>query len=219
MKKIIISSILGLCISLIVLIFSVEYFSFNTEYIHENVSEDLNVVINNDDIYKTVKSLTDYLKQDIDNLEFTITKNNEEVNAFNEIEIIHMIDVKKIYENISKLKYILIALIGTVIFIIRKKYLVNSFYYSTIISLVFTVILGILITMDFNKTFIKFHELIFTNEFWILNPKTDLLIQLVPSKFFSDIAKNIVILFLGINVALSLIGFQIKKILINANIN
>ena len=43
--------------------------------------------------------------------------------------------------------------------------------------------LGALISMDFTKYFTYFHLIFFDNMDWYLNPKTDLLINIVPEVF------------------------------------
>ena len=42
--------------------------------------------------------------------------------------------------------------------------------------------------MDFNRLFILFHRIAFTNDLWLLNPRTDLLIRLMPIGFFISYA-------------------------------
>lgn len=38
--------------------------------------------------------------------------------------------------------------------------------------------------VDFDSLFVLFHRLAFTNDLWLLNPETDLLIRLMPTAFF-----------------------------------
>ena len=52
------------------------------------------------------------------------------------------------------------------------------------------VLAGIIAT-DFNKYFIIFHHIFFNNDLWMLNPDTDLLINIVPEPFFMDTAARI----------------------------
>ena len=42
--------------------------------------------------------------------------------------------------------------------------------------------------VGFDRLFILFHELSFSNEFWILDPSRDYLIMLFPGGFFYDAA-------------------------------
>ena len=72
----------------------------------------------------------------------------------------------------------------------------------------FTVVLVLIgiISTDFSKYFIIFHHIFFNNDLWILDPRTDMLINIVPEPFFMDTALRIaivfavlVLVFLGIN--------------------
>ena len=38
--------------------------------------------------------------------------------------------------------------------------------------------------LDFDRVFTLFHEIAFTNDLWLLDPRTDLLIRLMPTEFF-----------------------------------
>ena len=57
------------------------------------------------------------------------------------------------------------------------------------------VITGLLVwaTADFDGLFTAFHRVAFTNEGWILNPRTDLLIRLMPVDFFVALGAGILI--------------------------
>ena len=55
---------------------------------------------------------------------------------------------------------------------------------------VLAVLAGIIST-DFNQYFIMFHHIFFNNDLWMLNPDTDLLINIVPEPFFMDTAARI----------------------------
>ena len=56
------------------------------------------------------------------------------------------------------------------------------------------VIVGI-VASDFSKYFIVFHHIFFDNDLWILNPATDMLINIVPEPFFMDTAFRIALTF------------------------
>jgi integral membrane protein (TIGR01906 family) len=210
MKKIIINTFLGILISLLLLILSVQFFTFNNSYLYNNINRDL--PITNKDLYTISNNLSNYLKDNTDNLNFKVIYNDKNVFAFNQKEMQHMEDVKSIYLLINKLKYVIIFFIFLIVAIIRKKYLINSAYYSTFISfLILFILLITILTADFNSIFTKFHELAFNNELWILNPKTDLLINLVPLRFFINISKNIAMLFVLLQLITLLLSFYFKK--------
>ena len=72
--------------------------------------------------------------------------------------------------------------------------------------------LGILISTDFTKYFTYFHLIFFDNEDWFLNPKTDLLINIVPEGFFRDTVVLIVLLFFAASLLLWLgAGIMAKR--------
>ena len=68
------------------------------------------------------------------------------------------------------------------------------FFFFTILAL-----LAGIISTDFSKYFIIFHKIFFTNDLWILDPATDLLINIVPEPFFVDTAVRIAVTY-GISV-------------------
>ena len=41
--------------------------------------------------------------------------------------------------------------------------------------------------LDYDRFFTAFHRLAFTNDLWLLNPRTDLLIRLMPEGLFMDL--------------------------------
>ncbi len=133
---------------------------------------------------------------------------------FNEKEVLHMEDVKDLFRIGFKLKYIAIFLSGFTIAILWKmreqkliKYIVTGLFVNW-------VILGglfLMIYFDFNKYFTIFHHIFFSNDLWILNPRTDLLIQMLPEEFFMSIAARIVVFFIAFVSIIQIIGYIIIR--------
>ena len=66
--------------------------------------------------------------------------------------------------------------------------------------------------IDFNSLFILFHKVAFTNDLWLLDPSTDLLIRLMPIEFFISYAAMIGGLWLcAMVVLLAVSTLRIKK--------
>ncbi len=67
----------------------------------------------------------------------------------------------------------------------------------------------------FSKYFIVFHKIFFDNDLWILDPKTDILINMVPEIFFFQTTMLIVALFvimvLGVMIIRKLLMSQMVK--------
>jgi len=66
-------------------------------------------------------------------------------------------------------------------------------------------LLTAIISTDFTKYFVIFHQIFFDNDLWILDPATDLLINIVPEPFFMDTAGRIALTF-GISVGVLFFG-------------
>lgn len=133
---------------------------------------------------------------------------------FNEREILHMEDVQDLFKIGFRLKYISIFLSVFLIAIFwkmkEKKWVKNV----TIGLFVNWIILGLLFLMiyfDFSKYFTLFHHIFFSNDLWILDPRTDLLIQMLPEDFFMSMATRIVVFFMGYVSIIQFIGFIIIK--------
>lgn len=119
---------------------------------------------------------------------------------FNEREVLHMEDVVQLFDYARIIKYIsmTVSILILVYFIANKLYLFLAKTLSLGLFLNHGIIicLIILISTDFNKYFTIFHEIFFSNDLWILNPRTDLMIQMLPEPFFSTIGLRIGLLFL-----------------------
>ncbi|HZK33077.1 MAG TPA: TIGR01906 family membrane protein [Tissierellaceae bacterium] len=133
---------------------------------------------------------------------------------FNEREILHMEDVRHLFSIGFKIKYIVIFLTGLSIAVLWKRRETDFVKHVVIGLFVNWVILGILFLMiyfDFSKYFTLFHHIFFSNDLWILNPRTDLLIQMLPEEFFMSIATRIVISFISFISIIQFIGYIIIK--------
>ena len=137
-----------------------------------------------------------------------------EVSIFNEKEIYHMKDVKDIINNLflygklSSVVFVIIALICV------KKYKVriySVFKASSIVYSAMLLALAIGFLISFNKLFIIFHEIAFSNDLWKLNINEDYLLMMYPENFFRDIALLILILSIGINFFLFFAFKSLKK--------
>ena len=137
-----------------------------------------------------------------------------EVSIFNEKEIYHMKDVKDIINNLflygklSSIVFVIITLICV------KKYKVriySVFKASSIVYSAMLLALAIGFLISFNKLFIIFHEIAFSNDLWKLNINEDYLLMMYPENFFRDIALLILIFSISINFFLFFAFKSLKK--------
>ena len=90
---------------------------------------------------------------------------------------------------------------------LKKINFLDSISKGGLITLIFILVLFIISLLDFNSLFFKFHEIVFTNNLWMLNSATDNLIRLLPEKIFLDILKRI----LFISFIFSIVTFFVPK--------
>lgn len=57
--------------------------------------------------------------------------------------------------------------------------------------------LAFILATDFSNAFVTFHHIFFDNDLWILDPRVDMLINIVPEGFFYDTAMRIAAIFGG----------------------
>ena len=57
-----------------------------------------------------------------------------------------------------------------------------------VVGLLLLAALAAYIALDFESAFILMHRLLFTNDLWLLDPRTDLLICLMPEPMFTFLA-------------------------------
>ena len=63
--------------------------------------------------------------------------------------------------------------------------------------------------VNFDGLFITFHRLAFTNDGWLLNPRTDLLIRLMPESFFISLGRKGALAALAVPCVLGILSFRI----------
>ena len=212
---------LGILLSIVLLFTSVEIVAFNLNHYNKsfvkyNITESTGMDMKN--LQHTIEDVLLYLKDNREELDTRAVINGEEREVFGEREILHMVDVKELFIKGRFIRNLSIPLILIIsLFIIKtdrnwKRSLSKTLLNTSIINIVLLVILLILMAIDFYKYFTYFHLIFLNNDLWILDPKTDVLIQMVPERFFYDTAVKIVSYFVGSLLVLGSFGFYyIKK--------
>jgi len=115
--------------------------------------------------------------------------------------IIHFYEVKSIFNKLNYILYfcLLISVIGILLNIKRHDYIFLKWCSIILISSQIIILLPIII--DFNKSFTYFHKILFNNNYWLFNEKTDPVIKILPEPFFF----HCVLLFVGIIIIISCI--------------
>lgn len=213
-----ISFLLGLMIFIILLLTSIELIAFNRSYYiwhFENYQIMTSTGMSLDDLMYVTDEMLNYLEGERDNLIILAPIHGIERQVFNEKEILHMIDVQALFMGGRWLRNIGVLLIGLIFFITYRLYdkkmarLLDNIRKVFIGLWCFLLGLVIIISLDFNRAFIYFHECFFSNDLWLLDPNKDTLIQMVPLEFFINTA---LLIFLSFLVLSGIVLFLIQKI-------
>lgn len=198
----------GIAISLIliILISSIQYHCFHKKFYHQEyqrlqTSQTLGMTEN--DLFLATDTLLDYLEKKIDSIDVDVTIKGVTAKAFNSKESAHMKDVQNLYQFALMVRRIavVVTILGFLYLILyNRKDLWTTFSIHFIkVAFIFVVIVIMFAGwayVDFDAFWTAFHRLSFRNDLWLLDPSTDLMINLFPSSFFSHLVFKIIQTFL-----------------------
>lgn len=105
---------------------------------------------------------------------------------YSAVELVHMADVQSIFQLVYAVTAAALLLSLVLLPVLHRHHedLRRAGRAAARIVLGLIVVLGVVLaTAGFDRIFIAFHELAFTNDFWLL-PETSSLIQLFPEQYF-----------------------------------
>ena len=152
-----------------------------------------------------------------------VTVDGVEQDAFNAREIQHMEDCARLFDLLRTVRWVvLVALIflWVIQIVMGRRTKDGGFlvwmWIGSLILIVPLAIFGVWAVIDFNSAFNFFHRLLFTNDLWLLNPETDLLIRICPSSMFAGMGLRIglrsAVILLGMPVLLSAIEWISNRV-------
>ncbi len=151
-----------------------QLYYFDIDYLNIPSSSGLSreeIVINYD-------YLIDYnLSKEVEEFEMPTIKSSKEGK-------IHFEEVRDIFQNLKTLFKIcfVISIIGLYINIKNKN--IDILKYTSIGLISIPVVFSLPIILNFEKSFIAFHEIMFSNDYWIFDPSLDPVINILPEEFF-----------------------------------
>lgn len=124
---------------------------------------------------------------------------------------IHFEEVRNIFQFIKRVCLIsfLISLVGVIISIKNKN--IKFLNTTSIMTIGLIIITAIPLLINFNYFFIKFHEIVFSNDYWIFDPDKDPVINMLPEEVFFHIGLFILVLILLGSILLQLLYRVINK--------
>ncbi len=209
-KDIILALLLTVCIicfAVILTVFFKPLYYFDIDYLGISQSTNLSydVIKRNYDVliqyqsvfYRGTLELPDFIMSETGRIHFEEVKR-----IFDIIQITFMVtgvaSAIMIYQNIRQKEY---------------RYLRLTSLFSIGIPLV----IGFLASLDFNKAFVVFHQIVFRNNYWIFDYQSDPVIQILPEAFFMHCFIMIVVIIIVMSLILYSIYRKKMKELINSN--
>jgi integral membrane protein (TIGR01906 family) len=143
---------------------------------------------------RVAQHLIDYFNRRVDTVQIKVIKGGEEFNLFNERELIHLGDVRDLIQFdywVQRVAFLLMVVFSLALFFglrVGWRILVRGLFWGSFITMGLVVALALWALFGFERLFLLFHLVSFTNEYWILDPARDYLIRLFPGGFFYDAA-------------------------------
>ena len=143
--------------------------------------------------YKPVaEMIDDYLHGDTQIFQHIFTVDGTEYAAFNQKEQQHMADVQGLFGlcNSQVWAFLAVAAIAVIIEfrLFSEERTLRTFRRTVATILTAVAAIAVAAVIDFDSLFTLFHQIAFTNDLWLLDPRTDLLIRLMPIEFFISYA-------------------------------
>ena len=200
-------AIYAAAISIVILILfaSIQLNAFNRDF-YKSTYEELKTSkilgMTKKDLNRSTTILLDYLEDNRDDIKLEVVVQGKKMQAFNAKETAHMVDVKNLYQSA-----IAVAQVAGGIFVLSVGYLFirlkkGAFTVLSIGYIKVAILAGAFLLMlagwayvDFDAFWTAFHEVLFRNDLWLLDPYTDLMINLFPAAFFSKMIFRIVLSF------------------------
>ena len=223
MKNKVICLISTFCLIICAFLSCIDYWCFSSSF-YKNEYTKLDTAnqigMSQDDLDKTGDVLLGYLKDKYSSLDTKAKVEGVTREVFNDREKAHMLDVKNLYQNVLIVRnacfvvYLLSFIY--ICFSSNTKYIFTSYKKSlAIFSFVIAFIL-LFCLIDFDGFWTNFHHIFFpNNNLWLLDPRTDILIMMVPSQFFFDLCISIIVSIIVFLLGLYFIFKYLDRKLIN----
>ena len=165
------------------------------------------------------KQIRDYFNNDEEYLAVrVVVRGIRYPNLYNEREVLHMKDVKELVQGVYRVSelaglYLLAVLVGGFAIWGRRfapsaARLTGWGGWATVGLLVVT---GLAMTVGFDRLFLAFHLISFTNDLWQLDPRRDYLIAMFPEAFFFTATILIIASVTFLSVCLIIASWIIRK--------
>ena len=140
-----------------------------------------------------VGAIVRYFEDDADTLRLLVFTDGEETALFSAEETLHMEDVKGLMRAIFRanevaLGFVIAYVAGAVLWSGERsgRDLAKATLAAVGVGAAVGIAVGVLAIVGFESAWERLHEIIFTNDLWLLDPRTDRLIQMFPESFWQE---------------------------------
>ncbi|MFA7673832.1 MAG: TIGR01906 family membrane protein [Clostridia bacterium] len=192
-----------LCITF--LLASIEFIGFNRN-IYKRIQVRYEIAeyayMSQDTLDNVTDVLIGYMSGESDDIDIFAEIKGQQERVFGIKEKIHMSDVRELFIMMDKVILISICLLVLLLLagmIIDMESMKEIFLKTVLITMIIVVAVFIMlifyIIIDFYGFWLTFHDLIFDNDLYYLNPDTDTLINIMTEDFFMSICMNVGLVF------------------------
>ncbi len=149
--------------------------------------------IEREELIKAGTAFRDYFNNDDDVLDVRVVQDGVLRSIYNAREIAHMSDVKGLVTGVWDLQTATGGFIGAFLlvgaFSYRRRWLRMAARFAGwggLVTLGLVVVVGIGAVIGFDRLFLAFHLISFSNDLWQLDPTRDMLLIMFPQGFFLD---------------------------------
>jgi integral membrane protein (TIGR01906 family) len=144
--------------------------------------------VSEDELRSIDRRLSDYLRGDSTAL--------EQDSPFNDREMAHMADCLGLFALLRKVRsrlipWAVLLIVGGAYLLQNRKKARHCAWLAPLILLVPLGAFALWAAIDFDGAFTFFHRVLFSNDLWLLDPRTDLLIRICPESMFAAMGLRI----------------------------
>lgn len=200
----ILTAVAGILLAVAVLLTAVDVVALHDGFYakqHQKLGTAAYMGMDDQDLADMTKALLDYIKGDRPDIDVQVSVYGQQRAAYDQREIDHMVDVMKLYQSAMTVRLVLLVLaallaagalaLGKMKLSQFAKWLMAGFGLGTLL------IAGIggLAATNFDWFWTTFHEVLFSNDLWLLDPATSLMINLLPSELFFSLCMTIILVY------------------------
>ena len=130
---------------------------------------------------------------------------------YSEKEVSHMVDVKRVIFWFNVIFYFISCVALIIFFLLIKNR--EKYFTELLLGGIFTILLigglFLMVSLNFDLLFNRFHRILFFPQTWVFNPDSKLL-QLFPEEFFINFVRRVIFLSGLLGVLITILGSFLK---------